>query len=124
MSSSSIFITRPLSISEDFNEVDRTVSSRQRPFRPGPRRSTMDDDGLDEDALYETVRRATRDGLHEVLWDVVTVVIAVVLVALGVPLAFAGAGGSGPAAWLAGLVGLAIVAMGVYRIYDRFGRRG
>lgn len=82
----------------------------------------MADDGIDHDALYETVRRGTRDGVREVLWDVVTVVIAVVLVSLGVPLAFAGAGGGGPAAWLAVLVGLVIVGMGIYRLYDRFGR--
>ena len=82
----------------------------------------MADDGIDHEALYETVRRATRDGLREVLWDVVTVVIAVLLVALGIPRAFAGAGGGGPAAWLAVFVGLLIVGMGVYRLYDRFGR--
>lgn len=81
----------------------------------------MANDDLDHDELYHTVRRATRDGMREVLWDVVTVVIAVLLVSLGVPLAFAGAGG-GPVGWLAVAVGLVIVAMGVYRLYDRFGR--
>lgn len=83
----------------------------------------MADDGPDHDKLYDTVRRATRDGLQEALWDVLTVVIAVVLVALGIPLAFAGAGEDGPKAWLAVFVGLAIIGMGLYRVYDRFGRR-
>lgn len=82
----------------------------------------MANDDLDRDELYQTVRRATRDGMREVLWDVVTVVIAVLLVSFGVPLVFASAGGGGPVAWLGALVGLLIVAMGVYRLYDRFGR--
>jgi hypothetical protein len=82
----------------------------------------MADDGPPPDELFETVRRATRQGVRDALWDVVTVVIALVLVAFGVPLVFASAGGSGPAAWLGAAVGLLIIAMGVYRLYDRFGR--
>lgn len=82
----------------------------------------MADDGIDHDELYRTVRRATRDALREVLGDVLTVVIAFLLLALGVPLVFAGAGRGGPTAWLAVVVGLVIAGLGVYRLYDRFGR--
>ncbi|MDZ7700847.1 MAG: hypothetical protein U5J98_01590 [Halobacteriales archaeon] len=82
----------------------------------------MSDDGIDHEALYDTVRRASRDGFREALWDVFTVVIVLLLLALGVPLLFASAGGSGPAAWLGALVGLLLVAMAGYRLYDRFWR--
>lgn len=78
---------------------------------------------LRPDELYETVRSATRQGVRDALWDVVTVFIALVLVALGIPLVFASAGGGGPVAWLGALVGLVIVGMGLYRLYDRFWRR-
>ena len=77
----------------------------------------------DPDALYRTVRRAARDGVREALWDVVTVVIAALLLLLGVPLAFASAGGGVSLASLAGVaVGLVVAGLGVYRLYDRFWR--
>lgn len=83
----------------------------------------MPADGPDPDERYRTVRRAARDGVREALWDLVTVVIAVLLLALGVPLAFAAAGGgSGPAAWLGVIVGLFVASLGLYRLYERFWR--